>query len=212
MTDIILDEGWIAAKRILGTDAAIMAQAIDRTVGQEALFYQGEIKKGFRTQAPAGQRFKPLSPLTIAIRRFSGFGGTKALVVRGDLRNSIKVVKESRAKYFVGVLRTAKGRDGRSLVNIAQIHEFGTGPIVIQVTKKMRGFLAAAFTAAFGGISQGGGGFSTGIIVTRVPARPFFRPVFEKFGRPAEQRRRFLWRLSKILNGTMGVVPRPPKV
>ena len=210
MSEIIFDQGWIRARRILDVNAAILQPAIQRVLGQEARFFQAEIKKGFRTQSPAGgAKFKPLSPLTLAIRRFTGFGGTKALIVRGDLRNSVKAVQVGDG-IFVGVLRSARGRNGKSLFNIAAVHEFGSGPIVIQVTKKMRGFLAMAFTAAFGGISRGGGGFSTGIIVTRIPPRPFIRPVFEKFANPRVLKRRFLWRLSTHLR-QMGAIAPPAR-
>lgn len=197
---IILDEGWIKAQRLLSVNAAIMDTAIDRTLGQEAAFYERKIKQGITRQHPeGGEKFKPLSPLTIAIRQFTGIAGTKALSVRGDLRNSIKAVRLNNKTHFVGVLRTARGRSSSKLVNIAEVHEFGSKPIVLVVTKKMRGFLAAAFTAAFGGVSQGKGGFSTGIIVTKIPPRPFIKPIFDKYGAPAVVKRRFLWRLSRNL-------------
>ncbi|MCG8668634.1 MAG: hypothetical protein MI867_04410, partial [Pseudomonadales bacterium] len=141
MSQIIFDDGWTRALRILGISRARIDKAIDKTVAQEARFFQRKIKEGLRRQAPGGQRFKPLSPLTLAVRRFQGFGGSKALIVRGDLRNSIKVRKERPGRYFVGVLKSARGRQGQKLVNVAAVHEFGHGPIVIQVTAAMRGFL-----------------------------------------------------------------------
>lgn len=205
MTAIILDDGWTEAARILGISRARIDRAIDRSINQEARFLQRKIKEGLRQQAPGGQRFRPLSPLTIAVRRFQRFGGTKALIVRGDLRNSIKVVKAGSGRYFIGVLRQARGRNGQSLFNVAQVHEFGSRPIVLQVTKKMRGFLAKAFTEAFGSITPGGGGFSTGIIVTRIPARPFIRPVFERFARPDDIKDRFTARFTRLLGGDFGL-------
>lgn len=199
---------WDKAARLLAAAPARLAAAQEAATLQEAHFFRRKIVEGFRTQAPAGERFAPLSPLTLAVRKFTGFGGSKALIVRGDLRNSVKVVRQ-RGGYFVGVLRSARGRRGQSLFNVAQIHEFGSGPIVQEVTERMRGFLAAAFTHAFGGITPGDGGFSTGIIVSRIPARPFLRPVFEKYGQPADVRRRYLHRVSVLLGLQYGFVPPP---
>lgn len=193
-----VDARWEEAARFFHGASGEISKAIAKGQAEEARFLQRKVKQGLRTQAPGGKRFEPLSPLTLAVRKFQGFGGKKALIVRGDLRNSIKV-KKGRDGWFVGVLRTAKSRDGEKMVNIAEVQEFGSGPIVMEVTKAMRGFLAAAFTAAFGGITAGGGGFSTGIIVTRVPARPFLRPVFEKYGKGDEMKRRFLIRVEKAL-------------
>lgn len=199
---------WDKAARLLRVAPVALAVAQDRAAHQEAQFFRTKIIEGFRTQAPGDQRFQPLSPLTLAVRKFTGIGGTKALIVRGDLRNSVSVIKRSDG-YFVGILRSARGRRGQSLFNIAELHEFGSGPIVIQVTEAMRGFLAAAFTHAFGSITRGGGGFSTGIIVTQIPPRPFLRPVFDKYGRPDLVRQRYLHRVSVLLGLQYGFVPPP---
>ena len=106
----------------------------------------------------------------MAIRRFRGFGGTKALIAGGDLRNSITVTREG-DQVFVGVHRTAKTRTGQSVVDIAALHEHGSRPIVIKLTPKARAFLHAAFRKA--GLDGPHGGLpSTGIAVIQVPARP----------------------------------------
>jgi phage gpG-like protein len=133
--------------------------------------------------------------LTLAARRLKGFGGTKSLLVRGDLRNSISVITDG-DEVFVGVLRSAKGSTGESLADVAQIQEFGGPPVIIPITPKMRRFLAVLFKRAGGRASRGSG---RGVVVTQVPARPFLRPAFEKFRAGAG--RRLLERVGRHLAG-----------
>ena len=102
---------------------------------------------GLREQAPGGKQFKPLSPMTLALRKFFGFKGDKALLRNGYLRNSIAVVTVSDGAVFCGVLRTAKAKDGESLVDIARMNEEGSKPIVIKLTPKMSALLHYAFRA-----------------------------------------------------------------
>jgi phage gpG-like protein len=139
---------------------------------------------------------------TIAIRRFRGFKGTKPLIVRGDLRNSITVVKQGDG-VFVGVLRSAKTAAGQSLVNVAAVHELGSRPIVLKLTPKVRRFLHAAFRAA-GLDAPAGDRPSTGIAVIKIPARPFLAPLFETHGKPAYVAGRFLDRVAQNLGGDFG--------
>ena len=141
---ITMTGDWKDAARILAGGGKRLQAAVDRAVLQEAQFFRTKVVEGIREQAPGGQPFKPLAPTTLAIRRFRGFKGTKALLVRGDLRNSIVVVRKPDG-VFVGVLRTAKGREGQPLVNVAAVHEFGSRPIVVKLTPKARRFLHAAF-------------------------------------------------------------------
>ena len=99
------------------------------------------------------------------------------------------------------MLRTAKGREGQPLVNVAAVHEFGLRPIIVKLTPKARRFLHAAFRKA-GRDRPSGEHPSTGIAVIRVPARPVFAPVFEKYGSDAGQvARRFLDRVAQNLRG-----------
>jgi phage gpG-like protein len=195
---------WSKVGRLLVSAPQRMRAAVDKALLQEAQFFRTKIVEGIREQAPGGQAFKPLAPTTLAIRKFRGFKGSKALMVQGDLRNSITVVKEHEG-VFVGVLRTAKGRSGQPLVNVAAVHEYGSPPIVVKLTPKARAFLHAAFRKA--GLDRPGGqGPSTGIAVIKVPARPFLEPVFQKYGaNPDEVSRRFLERVAKNLGGEFGV-------
>lgn len=197
---------WALAHRILTGGAQRVKRAIDRAVLQEAHFMRSKIVEGLRDQAPAGQRFRPLAPSTLAIRRFKRFRGTKALINRGDLRNSIAVHRDG-GNAFVGVLRSARGRSGQPLANVAELNEFGSRPIVIRVTPKMRRFLAAALKGSGGGGGGGGGGGTggIGIIVVQIPARPFIRPIVEKhYSNRAEVADRFLWRVGMNLGGDFG--------
>ena len=189
-TGLIKVGAWRQTRRILAAGPARTAAAIDKVMLQEALFFEKKVKTGFRTQAPGGKPFKPLAANTLKVRRFRGFRGTKALIVKGDLRNSVKAIPISRGVAFVGVRRGARRRDGKDLVNIAKIHEFGFGPIIIRITPKMRRFLFAAGIIGGRGGGGGGGEGGPGIIVVRIPARPFLGPVKDRwFVGPAARRR-----------------------
>ena len=193
---------WARARRLLTAAPQRLQAAIGTAVRQEAHALRNDIVQGLTSQAPGGEPLKPPSPLTIAARQLEGFGGTKALIVRGDLRNSITVVKQGET-VFVGVLRSAKAGGGQSLANVAAIHEFGSRPIVLKLTPKVRRFLHAAFRAA-GLDAPAGDRPSTGIAVIKIPARPFLAPVFETFGKPADVSRRFLDRVAQNLGGDFG--------
>lgn len=211
--DLKLAGDWNKASVILGTSPAALKAAIDRAVLQEAQLMRKKIVQGIREQAPGGQRFKPLSRTTIAMRRArgGGRGSTKALIDRGDLRNSIKVVKKTGvggSEAFVGVLRSARGRNGQRLVNIAKVHEFGSNTIVIRVTPAMRKFLMATFRDAGLPPQPGKGGFKRGIIVMKIPARPYIRPVIEKFFDGPDAAARFQARVSSGMGGIMGLSPK----
>jgi hypothetical protein len=200
---------WALAARILAGAAPRVRRAIDQAVHQEALFLAAKIKDGLRAQAPGGQAIRPLAPSTLAVRRFKRFGGTKALLVRGDLRNSITVRREALGA-FVGVLRSARNRSGAPLANVAELNEWGSRPIVIQVTPKMRRFLAAAIHAQGGHaggarLSDGQTGGGTGIIVVQIPARPFIRPVVDQYYSSERMvADRFLGRVGRNLGGDFG--------
>lgn len=168
---------WGKLGSILASLPRKVEVATKKAVMKEAHFLRTKIVEGIKEQAPGGQHFKPLAPETIAVRKFKGFNGTKALIRTGTLRNSIKVV-DAQGTIFIGVHRNAKTKDGKNMVDIAAIHEFGAGPIVTKITPKMRAFLMAAFRQA--GL-KGPYGAGSGILITKIPARPFIGPVFEKY-------------------------------
>ena len=188
---------WARARRLLTAAPQRLQAAIGTAVRQEAHALRNEIVQGLTSQAPGGETLKPPSPLTIAARQLEGFGGSKALIVRGDLRNSITVIVQG-DEAFIGVSRSARSKDGASMVDLAKLHEFGGAPVIIPMTPKMRRFLFALLRQA-GKEPTGGGG--RGVIVVQIPARPFLRPAFDKFREGAG--RRFLERVARDL----GLVP-----
>jgi phage gpG-like protein len=194
---------WRAVEQLLAKAPKRVSAAIDSALLEDAQFFRKKIVEGIREQAPGGQAFHPLAPTTLAVRRFRGFKGSKALIVGGDLRNSITVTRVGN-KVFVGVLRTARGKAGQPLVNVAAVHEYGSRPIVMKLTPKALRFLHAVFRKA-GLDERARRGPSTGIAILRVPARPFMGPVYDKYGADREAvSRRFLERVARKLSGDFG--------
>jgi phage gpG-like protein len=184
---------WARARRLLTAAPQRLQAAIGTAVRQEAHALRNEIVQGLTSQAPGGETLKPPSPLTIAARQLEGFGGSKALLVRGDLRNSITVIVQG-DEAFIGVSRSARSKDGVSMMDLAKLHEFGGPPVIIPMTPKMRRFLFALLRQAG---KEPTGGSGRGVIVVQVPARPFLRPAFDKFREGAS--RRFLERIAREL-------------
>jgi phage gpG-like protein len=184
---------WARARRLLTAAPQRLQAAVSAAVRQEAHALRNDIVQGLTSQAPGGEPLKPPSPLTIAARQLEGFGGSKALIVRGDLRNSITVVVQG-DEAFIGVSRSARSKDGASMVDLAKLHEFGGPPVIIPMTPKMRRFLFALLRQAG---KEPTGGSGRGVIVVQVPARPFLRPAFDKFREGAS--RRFLERVAREL-------------
>jgi hypothetical protein len=184
---------WARARQLLEAGPQRLRSAIGVAIRQEAQGLRNEIVRGLTQQAPGGEPLKPPSPLTLAARQLDGFGGTKSLLVRGDLRNSVAVIVEG-DEAFIGVPRSARSSGGESLVDLAQLHEYGGPPVIIPITPKMRRFLFALLRQAG---KEPTGGSGRGVVVVQVPARPFLRPAFEKFRQGAS--RRFLERVAQQL-------------
>lgn len=133
-------------------------------------------------------------------RAVHGRRGTKALMLSGDLRASVKAQSVGQ-DWFVGVHRKEPWPDGPGgMVNLATLHELGSKkPVTIKVTPKMRAFFMAMFFKtttpaqrkrmakakrkgrkgrtlkyAIMPLAQ-----STKVIVVKIPARPFIGPVWE---------------------------------
>jgi hypothetical protein len=180
---------WAQARHLLQTMPYKLKTTVSIAFRQEAELLRKQIVQGLTKQAPGGKSFKELSVFTLAARRLKNFKGTKALIRRGDLRGAISVIVRGE-EAFVGVPRKARDKDGNPVIDIAELNEFGSKPIVIPITPKMRRYLAVLFKEAgeTAGSSGGKGGSGKGVVVTRIPARPFLKPVFEKFSIGAEQR------------------------
>jgi len=192
---------WALARRLLTGAPVKLKLAVGTAIRQEAQLLRKEIVQGITKQAPGGKALKPPSPLTLAARKMKGRGGTKALMVHGDLRNAIAaIVKGDEA--FVGVPRKARGKGGKSVVDVAEVQEFGAGPIVIPMTPAMRRFLFALLGQA--GVEKTGGS-GRGVVVVQIPARPFLRPAFKQFEKGAQKR--FLGRVAGLMGMAAGPTP-----
>ncbi len=193
MTTVQKTGDWAKARRLITAAPRKLKIAVEISLRQEALVLRNEIVQGLTRQAPGGQALKPLSPLTLAARRFAGFKGTKALIRRADLRNAITTVVRA-GTAFIGIPRKARTKEGDAMVDIAKLNEFGSDPMVIPMTPRMRRYLFALLRAA--GKTRGGG-TGKGVVVVRIPARPFLRPAFDKYKSGAP--RRFMRRVVRHL-------------
>jgi hypothetical protein len=192
---------WAKARRLLMGAPQRLHAAMQTAMHQEAHRLRNEIVTGLTKQAPGGEPIKPLAQSTLAARKLAGFDGTKALIERGDLRNAVAVVFQGN-ECFIGIPRKAKSQDGKSLVDLAELQEYGGPPVVIPITPRMRRFLSAL--AKEQGIAPKSKGSSSGVVVVRVPARPYLRPAFERWRKYAQAR--FLERVA----WEMGFGTKPP--
>lgn len=198
---------WEEARDRVGPRSIVrVRRAAKLAMMRQAQFARRMIVQGIRKQAPGGQNFKPLSSSTLAMRKLKGFRGTKALIVRGDLRNSV-TVKTSADGAFIGILKQARSKDGTRLINVGLAQEEGR-TFIMRATPKM---LALLHKAAREGGGEGGGGGMRGstaagsILIIKIPARPFIAPVFEKHFSDAKKTRfRVLLEMARILKGDYG--------
>ena len=135
---------WAEKTRLLAKAGLKTKLCLNRALKQEGEFLRKKVVQGIRKQAPGGEKFQKLSKNTRRARRFQNFKGSKALIRRGDLVGSIKTVVKA-GGVFIGILRTAKTKNGGELGNIAKLSEKGSRPITIKMTPKMRRFLFAMF-------------------------------------------------------------------
>lgn len=191
---------WGKLGRLLHRLPTRLEIATKKALRKEAQFLRRQMVEGIKDQAPAGKKFLPLAVTTLAVRKFKGFNGTKALIRTGELRNSIQVV-EAKEGVFIGVHSMTKAKNGRDMVDIATIHEFGAGPFTVTVTPKMRKFLMAAFRKA--GL-HGPYGKGNGLMILKIPKRPFVGPIFEKHGHGAS-RDRIEKELARLLLGVLAI-------
>lgn len=184
-------------KRVKGGE---LRKAFAFALHKEAVLLSGHVKEYLADSS----HFADNSPLTIASRQLAGFGGTKPMNVSGALKGAVTVEPNDvgSLQKFVGVLRTARGKDGRDLFNIGSILEEGR-TFVIHMTPKMRRFLFGVLFPKAGidtsGPPKGG---SSGVVSIHIPARPFLRPVFDKWGPTSGQR--VLATMSAKLGGDLG--------
>jgi hypothetical protein len=196
---------WSKAGSILSGIGVKIKDAYTKAAAQEAQHLRKKIVEGLRSGAPGGKQFKPLEASTLAARRFGtrsgGRGKSKPLIVSGDMRNAIQVTRFGTEKFFVGILRKAKGRDGKRITNVAESHEFGR-KFAVPITDRSRRFLMAIFRRA--NILKPSSEGVTTIAIVVIPPRPFFQPVFDKEAKPDDVRDRMMKRIAFLLGGTLG--------
>lgn len=187
---------WAKTATILEHAEDRFAKACERATLKEAHYLRGKMVQNITSGGNLADRpFAPPSPLTLAVRQFRGFGGSKPLMVTGAMRNSITVVKVA-GGVFVGIRRaSSKG------VNIPALMEFGGGPWSRPMTPKQRRFLAAAFKASGMKFGDPPGG---GILKIRIPARPFMGPVIDKFAKSEDVQKRFWANVALEMKGDFG--------
>lgn len=213
MASVTFTGDWAKATKIALTMRAKFLAGLERAVLKEANLLRGWMINGIAAQAPGGAAFAALSPVTLALRKAQGFGGTKALIRTGALRGSISVLKlpGGAPKVFVGVLRKSRAKDGKSLANVAEIHEFGA---TIKKTRKMLRYLFAMIGKA-GGTGPVGrdakGRFTRGKYTgassgptIRIPPRPFVQPTFDAHAKPEAVKKRFYAAIAKAMDGDWG--------
>lgn len=209
MAKVTLDKGsdWEKAAAALALTEKL-DEIAQKAVLQEAHFFRKKMIEGFTNEGPEGTKWAPLSPLTLAVRQFLGFSGTKILQVTGDLRNSISVVPITGGGAFVGVSRNVSRKDGQDPVNLALEHEQGR-TYRVTMNAKSRRFLFAAIAkaglqrpAAPRSPGKSGGGPVT--ITVRIPARPFIGPVVERYGAPEAVQASVAARMARMLGGALG--------
>lgn len=198
-----LTGAWAEASRVTSQMAEKFEKATDRALMQEANRLRGFIVKNITGGGgPSGAPFAALSPLTLIMRKFRrGFAGTKPLMQTGALRNSISVVKVGQGAVFVGVMRkSAKG------VNVGEVMEFGSKGYTIKMSPKMRRFLMKAFRSAglVSSSGHGGGSKGGGVLVIKIPARPFIGPTVAKEARPEDVKKRFWDSVAASMGGDFG--------
>jgi hypothetical protein len=163
---------------------AKLERGVQRALRDQADRARDAIVEGLQRQAPGGHPLAPLSASTLATRALKGRASDRVLIERGELVRAVaKVVQRERA--FVGIRNSARGRSGRSLATIAQVHELGA-MIRIRITPAMRRLLFAVSRVQGGPASRARP--SSGFVVVRIPARQFLRPAFALATRDARPR------------------------
>jgi hypothetical protein len=210
---------WKRVAHITQTMRVRYERAVRVALMREAHFLRGRMVAGIASGAPGGQAFAPLAPTTLAMRKARGFGGSKPLIVTGTLRRSISVVQVRGSvglggAVFIGIHRQTKGKNGKSMVNIAEIHEYGRS-WKQRLSPRARRYLFAILGKTNIGRGPAGRdksgrftkgkyqskGSKDGMISIHIPARPFIRPVFREYAKPDVVRKRFVQNVAKGVGG-----------
>lgn len=115
---VVLTGDWKAADDIFKRLPYRVQKNLALATARNAATVVGVTKKIIRDQS------EPWPPLADATKQRKN--SSKALIEHGDLLGSIKSTKLMDTIFFVGILRMVKNREGKSLVDIGAVHEFGT--------------------------------------------------------------------------------------
>lgn len=212
--DVKLDQSSDWAKLRVAIDVGkSLGPHLNRAVLAELAFLRKKVLEVFATEGPDGAKWQSLSPVTLAVRKFRGFKGSKILQVTRDLAGSISVVPIPEGGGFIGVARTKSRKDGKDPVNIAALQESGF-TATIPFGPKQRRFLFAAMAAA--GLRNeppagktGARGVTT--VQIRVPPRPFLSPVLERYGQPEQLAESIMSRVTGATKGAIGTTGSKPR-
>lgn len=210
MPEIKRDPDWRKIQVALQDAPKVLQDAFRKAALQEGEFLRKRVIEAFQKGGPEGQKWAPLSRLTIAVRTLLGNKKRKLLIGSGDLRNSIKVIASGSGAnviVFIGVSRSTARKDGKDNVNIASIMEYGA-QFTVRMTDKQRRLLFAAFRLARiskpkskprGKIMPKGGGT---LLHITIPPRPFLAPVFDRYAKPDDVNDRIIGRVEVMVRGT----------
>lgn len=163
-------------------------KAVDDAIKKEALLMMKYVGEGFKKQG-LKRPWTRLSPVTLAIRKKAGFGGSKILQVSNSLRRSVQISRAAGGHgWFVGVHRMTRGPKGKPMINVAAVHE-GPFPTLIPCDphsdkgRKVRKFWMAMFLQ--GKVKAP---LKRNRKVLVIMPRPFLKPAFEKARKGGAQR------------------------
>lgn len=183
---------WDRTRTGLAKTAIDLPKILAQGIREEAEFMRDQARRGIRSGAPGGQKFRDLAAGTLRARALMGGSGGAPLRDSGELERAIQVVVR-RGKAFAGVPAGTKGSDGRDLAKIAQGMEEGIGPFTVTITPAMQRFLAIVGGPAVSSAPSGG------TFRMRIPARPVFGPVLRRFGKPGPASERMKKRVQRRL-------------
>lgn len=168
---------WDAARIALFRQGKRAHVAMGLATKQEAHLMRGMMIRAFVSGGRSnGINWPKLQPATIAAKK-----SRKPLIDSGDMRNSVVVVTVGN-DAFVGITSKTRSKDGKSLANIAAVHEFG------KTIVQKRG---------------------DAIVIIKIPARSFVRSTADRHFKPAIAKQRFLARVA-IAMGTGWAKQAPP--
>lgn len=206
MFKAVLTGSWSRLGATLAQSAVRFPAVMRNALRNEGEFYAQKIREGIDSQAPGGQAFKPLSPITLALRQLRGGRGSKILVETKALRNSVTMVPVNETTVFVGIPRGATGADGRNLAEVGYVHEYGAIVRSAMTRQRMAALMIDLKKAGIQPSGARGGGAGLGYI--RIPARPFLEPTLKEYS-GSRGAARMQARIARGMGGMLGVLGHP---